>query len=393
VKSLEREVFATRSAERQAEAYAERAEANAERAEASAAAAIQRRAVALSALDKLVVEIQEELRDRPGVVAVRERLLREAIRGLSELPREPDARSAVASQTLAEMYFELGGVSLAAPHFEGAIRHADELLRATPDDPEAKHLWCRVRLRLADICMERRKYPRAEELRADVLPFAEAWAAAEPDRPAARYCLLAAREQAAYGEMIGGKLPEARARYEAIRTALAGTPDGADDELAALCARVALHLGVARKAAGAADAAEPALADAQRWRETLLGRRPGSVRRMRDLAIVTDTRREIAVGRGDWPAARDFAERTVQLLTAVVDGNPEYMRYQHDRAVALIQLGKAEALCGNKSGAGRLWGEARTALQRCHKAGRDPEADAALMAELNAYLRALADRK
>src|SRR5439155_20549697 len=96
VRALRREVAATKAAEK--------------RADDNARDAAQRRDVALRALDKLIVEVQEELRDRPDVAHVRERLLKEAIRGLNELAGEPDARSVTASQTIADLYFEMGGV-------------------------------------------------------------------------------------------------------------------------------------------------------------------------------------------------------------------------------------------------------------------------------------------
>src|SRR5205823_3736463 len=136
-------------------------------------------------------------------------------------------------------YFEMGGVDAALPHFEAAVQRADDLLRASPDDAEAKRLWCRTRLRLADVLLNvTSTRQRARDLVGQVLPFARQWAAADLDRPAARFCLLAARDRAAFATLVAGDRRAALTEYESMHSAIADGHADTDDEFLDLFADV-----------------------------------------------------------------------------------------------------------------------------------------------------------
>src|SRR5262249_38613998 len=176
---------AERSARADAEAAQMKAEANAELArksqseqEKEAAFASRQRDVTLETLNGLVFEVQERLRDRPGMGKLREGLLQRAVAGLERYARDgkgrpADLSMASAHERLGNLYVELGRTTDARREYEECEAQARQLVGADPKNEQKRHsLWV-AGGKLGALCLREGDLATAHEYYREALGLAD----------------------------------------------------------------------------------------------------------------------------------------------------------------------------------------------------------------------------
>lgn len=112
-------------------------------AEANAESASKRLDLAVEALNTLVVEVDTQLRERPAMRKLQEKLLTTAIRGLARVldsERAKDVRISiqVAHERLGDAFMLLGKFTEAQEHYEESRKQAEAVLAADPQSRRAR---------------------------------------------------------------------------------------------------------------------------------------------------------------------------------------------------------------------------------------------------------------
>ena len=166
-------------------------------ADRSARSAIEQRNLALKALDKLVIEVQERLGESPATRSLRRSLLDTAIAGLNELAQSaeatpPDLSRAVAHQKLGEIYRLVGRVAEATQQLEQSVRLANQLAQAAPEEVAVKDCLSRAHIGLGELDLRASRTEAALRHFHEVVDLSEQIAEIEPGRPGALRGLIEA---------------------------------------------------------------------------------------------------------------------------------------------------------------------------------------------------------
>jgi eukaryotic-like serine/threonine-protein kinase len=163
----------------------------------SARAATEQRNLALTALNRLIYDVQEGLAQTPATRSLRRSLLDTAIRGLEELERStagasPDLSQAVAYQKLGEIFRVIGQSSVARGHYERSLKIAEMLHAAAPDDLAIKDVLFQDQMGLGHVDMNGERFHAATPVFRRAVSIAESIFAAKPGETAARRDLIEA---------------------------------------------------------------------------------------------------------------------------------------------------------------------------------------------------------
>jgi tetratricopeptide (TPR) repeat protein len=332
--------------------------------------------------NRLVVGVNERIRNLPGSVGAREYLVRATIDHLDEMARDPEAEEAL-RRPLAAGYDQLARVQLDLGRTEEALasgRRAVELEREAaarfPDDPGPKlELAARHRVLASVLYSMGRTGGSLEEHERSEALLAEVAAASDDPDPNVIRRLAETRSRAGYLLIRLGRVDEAIERHEsaiaALRAAVEARPDDsrAREDLARATAFLGEGLGelgrdrealemyrsaaaVFEEESGPALTARtasntyPVLLAAIGQQESQLGRHEEAIE---VLARSFELRRDRAEQRPDHaPVRHDLARGHWQLADVLVPAGRPAEAADHYREAHAILRGLADADPGNR---------------------------------------------
>ncbi len=216
-------LFALEAGKRENEAIEARIDAdqNAKQARDSAAFAVEQNQLALQALNTLVLEVQDKLRDTPATGALKKKLLASAAQGLEKLSRSADrvdvADPAVVElrNRLGDLYQKLGNTTEARREYESAVKIGLAADRKAPS-PTVRLQLARSQASLAALLLGEK-----DELAARMLARA-ALALVEPllegqNEPEARQVLATALDTLGRGALQRNDPVEAQQHLRRLR--------------------------------------------------------------------------------------------------------------------------------------------------------------------------------
>jgi serine/threonine-protein kinase len=186
-----------------------------DRANANERTASEQRDLALGTLKDVVFNIDAELRSRPNMQDLRQRLLSKAQEGLRQI-----AQSTVATAeanhgriwshfAIGDIYLVLGQTENANAQFEEAHRIAKALADADGQDLDAQHDLAVSHQKLAQVSMRLGQGEAARQFHAKALEITEAWANARPNDKDAQNELTFAYLRFAEATLQSGDAPAA----------------------------------------------------------------------------------------------------------------------------------------------------------------------------------------
>ncbi len=177
-------------AEETAKLNAKRAEQNAILAEKQRLLADDQRRLAMHALNQLVYEVQEKLKNRPETRALRQALLNTAIEGLREIAKstaanDPEISRVEAHIQLGQLFTQLSQVDEAAAQYRHAERISQALLKQPAVDPRVKKHFVETQLWFIQQALHRHDIQEARNVAEPLAAFVNEWLDQEPDSIAA----------------------------------------------------------------------------------------------------------------------------------------------------------------------------------------------------------------
>jgi serine/threonine protein kinase/tetratricopeptide (TPR) repeat protein len=389
--------------------------------EESAAAANERLDLALEALDRLIADIQEQLRDQ---MRVKESLLQTAAEGLERVARSSGGAGgnrglASAQQRLGDVFLELGRTAQAREHYERCRSLVEALAARDPNNPEHKRALCVVTAKLGEVsrregdaaaagasCREALRLAQelaeaspgkvpalrdlgrcydlvgkaslqlgdaraAADCHGKAAELGQQVVAADPEDPQARKELGAAYFNLGDATLRADNLPAARAAYgkarEQYEAWVAAQPKSAQPRRA--LALTWQKLGDVELWARDARAARESYRQALARLEELAAADPDNSLFRRDLFAAYGKLGEISEQLGDAPAARDFHRKALDRLEQLEGRHPRDPRAGKQIAVAYLTLGKLSRALGE--------------LQATHQYHREAVARFEALAEAN----------
>jgi serine/threonine protein kinase/tetratricopeptide (TPR) repeat protein len=333
-------------------------------AEESAAVANERLALTLDTLDQLVGEVQDQLRDQPTTMKLRENLLHTAVAGLERVAR--DARGAraghsmaVARRRLGDIYLVLGQTAEARRQYEQARAIAEGLLAAEPDSTAHRRDVCILTAKLGEVSLRAGDAAQANAHCRKALDLAQELAATSPTRPEA------ARDLGQCYVHLGKvqvQLGDARAATASYRRAV----DLAREVLAAEgsfdarqeVAAASASLGDAAAQLNDLTAARAAYQDALDLQQACLKARPDSVVTRRNLALAHDRLGDVALRGQDPRAARDEYLRALAYREQLATADPYNPFFRRELSVAHGKLGDLSEQLNDAAAARDSYGKA-----------------------------------
>jgi tetratricopeptide (TPR) repeat protein len=332
--------------QRDAEAEARQLATVAQRqAEENEGVARQQRDLALEALGKQVYEIQQHLKDRPGLYALREDLLTAAIALLERVARDgsfrPDLSTISAHNRLGEIYLTLGRTADARQQFERSRALAEKHVAEAPHNALARrelgvslgNLGL-MSLRTGDAAAARALHEQAVELHQALLP-------SDPKPPLAHRDLMATRNRLGDALVQLGEVAQAREAYTEGRklaeALVAADPKNVDYQYDLAMShehlgKVCLKLG---DAAAALDHHRQALAR----RDALARQLPGSLFARRQALVSCRDVGDLCLKQGDLTSAERMYRRAFELCTEVLKVDPQNVQVRGDLAISADRLG------------------------------------------------------
>jgi serine/threonine-protein kinase len=297
-------------------------------AEENATIANERLALTLDTLDKLVVEVQEQLQDQPVTMKLQENLLRTAVAGLERVAGDTQAArashsSAEAHRRLGDIYQMQGRIAEARRQFDQAQAIAETLLAAEPADASAARTRCLVIRKLGVLSLRAGDAGKANALCRQAIDLARELAAkCSPGSQATRDL-----------EQCYQQLGEVQIQLRDFRAADASFRQ-------------------------AVDLAQEVLT------------REGSFEAQMDLASILNSLGYVAVQRADVPAARSTYRQALELNQACVKARPDHALARRSLAVNHERVGDLELHIKNLPGAREAY--VRGLEQREQLATADP---------------------
>src|SRR5262249_31700784 len=193
------------------------------RADANEKTASAQRDLALGTLKDVVFNIDAELRNRPNMQDLRQRLLTKAQDGLRQIAQSTEAAAEAdhgriwSHFAIGDIYFVLGRTENAREQFQEAHRMANELAEADAQNLDAQHDLAVAYQKLAQVSIRLGEFPAALQFYSKALELTESWAAAKLDDAVAKNELVLANLRYAEATLQSG---DAAAAHTAFGRAL-----------------------------------------------------------------------------------------------------------------------------------------------------------------------------
>jgi tetratricopeptide (TPR) repeat protein len=366
-----------RLARGEAEGAKKKAEENAEKyrlakdeADNQTRFARRQRDLTLETLNSLVYAVQEQLRDRPAMAPMRERLLHYAIVGLERYARDgptlaADYSMASAHERLGNLYQDVGRTAEAQREFEELELLARQLVAANPPDRKAQRaLWVACGKR-GDLCLREGDSATALTYYQEALHLAEG--------------LGEARDRAISHNHLGdvslrrGDLKAAREHFvKALElTAPAAPSESADAQSGADLAQVHEKLGDVALRQNEIATARHHYQQSLAWREAVSVADREGVQARRNLAVALERLGELDHRRHAFGEAEQLYRKATDLRTALLAADPASVPAQRDLAVSLQKLGDVTFARGDPLAARSLYEKSLKHRQRLAAADQD----------------------
>jgi serine/threonine-protein kinase len=172
--------------ERQQRELADRQRQKAERNEKSAA---EQRGLALQTIRRVVEQIHERLKDRPGLAELRKELLRTALDGLRKVARRADTAQSIDHQTfrahleMGDIFLEYGGLAEAHRQYRQAHEVARQMAAADPQSAQAQRDLSISYGSLGDVSRQLGKTEAGGRITGTGWPSASGWRPGIPKAP------------------------------------------------------------------------------------------------------------------------------------------------------------------------------------------------------------------
>ncbi len=348
-----------------------------QRADANAQVANVQRGLALEALQKLVFEVQEQLRDTPATRAMRERLLNTALKGLRQLAdsaeaADPDASRAAAHQQLGLLFFQVGRVDDSQRQHEFAAQISTTVLGAEPNNQIVRGTLCQAHLSLGQVALSRNDAVTARDHDQQAVELAEAWTRADPTNAAARKILADAYDRLTHAHLW---LREVKAAQDTLDKSLHHVQNWVEAEPTDLSAKYFLG-SVYNKRAKLAEALGDRVAERESYlQESTISRElvaadPGSRSYKRSLLVVLNNLGAIALDGGNISEARSYIEQSVNIIRELATVDPDAIEPQLDLLDGLYNLGMLGQRAEHHAEAAATYQEALDRIERLERAGK-----------------------
>jgi tetratricopeptide (TPR) repeat protein/tRNA A-37 threonylcarbamoyl transferase component Bud32 len=323
-----------RQAARAAEARARDAQGEAE----------ERLALTLDTLDKLVVESQEQLRDQPATMKLRENLLQTAVAGLERVAR--DAKGARAGRSIADAHRRLGDIYLVRGQTDEARRHyeqgraiAETLLAADPASTTERRTVCVLTAKLGELSLRAGDAATADAHCRRAVDLARELAAQSPQGSQAARDLKLCYDQLGDVQMALGDVRAAAASYQKAadlaREVLAAEKSfEARQDLAVAFA----NLGVAAARLNDVPGARAAYRQSLELYQAGVKARPGLVTR-RHLALAHERLGDLELRDKDLPEAREQFLSSLGYREQLATADPFNPLFRRELSVTHGKLG------------------------------------------------------
>jgi tetratricopeptide (TPR) repeat protein len=347
------------------------------RADANAKTADAQRALALEALQKLVFEVQEQLRDTPATRAMRERLLNTAVSGLRQLANSteasaPEVSRAAAHQQLGILFAQVGRSADAQRQFEFARDISAAVLDAEPQNRQARSNLCQAYFELGQLDMNRDKVASARDLLRQAVGFAEAWQSAEPADATGRQILADGYDRLAHAQLWLRDVDGASATLDKARRHIEAWKSAAPEDRSAkyFLSSVYDKLGTLKEQSGdRAGQRDYYLKEMAITRE-LLASEPGSRKLQRELFVVLNNLGAIALDDGKPSEAKAYIEQSVAIIRELALADPEGLGPQLDLLNSLYNCGLLEQRAEHHAAALTWYQQALDLTERLERGGK-----------------------
>jgi serine/threonine protein kinase/tetratricopeptide (TPR) repeat protein len=297
-------------------------------AEENAAVANERLALTLDTLDKLVHEVQEQLRDQPATMKLRENLLQTALAGLQRVEQETqggraDRSIAAAHERLGDVYLALGRTTEARQQYEQAWAIDETLLAAEPGSIKERRAQCMLSAKLGEASLRAGDAATANARCRQAVELAQELAANSPERSQAARSLVQCYHRLGQVQLqlgdAGAALESARQEVDLAGEVLAAAGSfDAQVDLAAASSRV----GDAAVKLNNAAAARAAYLDSVQVFEACLRLQPDSDVARRNLTLLREKLGDLDVMGRDLLAAREQYEGALAYCERRVAADP-----------------------------------------------------------------------
>jgi tetratricopeptide (TPR) repeat protein len=326
-------------------------------AEKSADAAQKHLDVALVALDKMVNKMQEELRDQPTLLQLREQLLGDALDALQRVAaitegREADPTTRKAHQRLGDIFLLLHKTAEARQHYEQCQTIARQLHENDPECADHQDALCIATARLGEVSLRLNEVKIAERYCSEAVVMAEAFFTATPKDSLSAGVLRLCYEQLGSVKQQRGDFRAAASFYERAAKLAQGMLDAnpSSDETRQDLASMNDYLGDARLKLGMTVEARAAYETAMELRRALAAANKDSARAKKELSLSYEKLGDIDLKIGEGEEAEKNFRRALELreqLAADAQRNSAH----RDLSIAHAKLGEAAAQLRNWRGA------------------------------------------
>jgi serine/threonine protein kinase/tetratricopeptide (TPR) repeat protein len=329
------------------------------------AAARTQRDLAVESLNRLIFEVQDELRGAPSMQDLRQKILRAALDGLRQVVRDgeslaPDQSTAAAHYGLGVIFMELSDLPRASEHFDRARTVAEAVLQSDPKNPAARQY-------LADACRclgtstGRLGAPQGgRDLMLQSLAVAEDWARDEPDNRQANLSILCTcNELADVSRFLGETDAAHRYLIKAISVGRALA-----SEKGSLSARRELAyahevLGEMHLRERDAEAARKEFEQVLEWRQALVRDTGNSAWALVELGNTYYELGSTSLLSGNTVSAREDLLRAITILEEEARVNRRWLRVHRFLSLACEQMGEVSLRLGDPDSARRYFHKVR----------------------------------
>lgn len=376
---------------------ADAAEQARRRADANALTAREQTKLALETLKSVVFDIQRDMKDKPGLQKLREKLLNTALDGLRRVSREAtssaadaDRNTGAALNDIGDIFLETGRTREALQHFESARAIAEQLVKADLANVQAQRdltVFCN---NLGDASLELGDAKTAREAYEKGLEVSTHLATAAPHDALSQRALSVSYERLGSLRLKLGDSKGARDLYQkglALRERLAqAAPASAQAERDLFVAYskigdVSLALG---ETAAAGDAYQKALVSSER----ICKREPDSAQAQRDLSVAHNKVGYVSLELGDAARAKESYQKALVVRERLAEADPASTQAQRDLSVSYNSVGDVSLRMGDFAAAKAAYQKGLVLSERLAK--NDP-ANAQAQRDLSVSYNSLGD--
>jgi serine/threonine protein kinase/tetratricopeptide (TPR) repeat protein len=366
------------------------------------------RDIALESLNRLVFQVQDQLRNRPKMHALRRSILRDALEGLKQVADEFEGGGAersrgIALLNLAEVAQALGQTHEAAQWYDQAHELFQNLAAGDPQDAQARRDLALVYQKLGDVSLRTGDTRAARKYYTLALGLRERGYAADPEDAQTQRDLALAHEKLGSLHLRLGDTKVAREDYtlahDARQRLLAAAP--LDAQAKRELAYSYGQLGDVSHLLGETQAAQDYCARAYKICQELCAADPEDTQAKRDLAVAYLDLGDVKLDQGGRKAAQSAGEyyaSALKLFEELRAADPQDARAHRDLAVAYRKLGdvsgyrfETEACRAYYSRARKLFEDIRAADPQDSQALRDLAAIHGQLSNMALDLRKLAE--